>query len=336
MSLLFSGDFSKSFNNLCYSIDSLNSNKKGKGALDTDQLRTFCDVCVTKNFTKTAENLGITESTVSYRIRELEKFFEKSLFNRRSNKTVNALSLKCFFSEAQTILAIVGKYKDNVREGELIGTIKVSAGEIGGVYLLPPIIRAFESKFSKIRVQIEISNSLKTLRKLSEAECDLGVTASVDFQPNPYVRNLEVTKLVRLTYGLIAPRGHPLTQKTFIEVTDLVGLPYISRDENSGSHREILKIFAEKGLKESDLNVVWRFDNSSSVINAVSEGLGVSIVNKIQAAKYVEAGLVGFVPLKTGVMSYLNLLDHWKGTNQVVNAFKNFIKYYVDTFKTSF
>ena len=136
---------------------------------------------------------------------------------------------------------------------------------------------------------------------------------------------------MRLTYGVITPVNHPLADRESISVTELIGLPYISRDQSSGSHREILKILSEKGIRESDLNVVWRFDNSSSVINAVTEGLGLSIVSRIQASKYVQGGLIKFIPIDTKVESYLNLLDVWKGSNQIVNAFISFIEYYVAT-----
>lgn len=300
--------------------------------IDLDQLRTFCDVCLTRNFTKTASNLGITESTVSYRIKELEKYFGRKLFNRRSNKTVEPTEFgNSFFAEAHEIITLIEKYRDSNDDGDQIGTIKVSAGEIGGVFFLPPIIRAFESKFKNIRVKTEISNSLNTLKKLSEAECDIGVTASVDFHPNPYLRNLQVHKVVKLTYGLITPAGHPLADRESIKVSELVDLPYISRDENSGSHREILKILAEEGLTENDLNVVWRFNNSSSVINAVTEGLGLSIVSRVQASKYVQGGLIKFIPLETAVEPYLNVIDMWKGSNKIVNSFISFIKYYSET-----
>lgn len=300
-------------------------------ALDIEQLRTFCDLYLTRNFTRTAANLGITESTVSYRIKEIERFFEKKLFHRRADKTVDCTEFgDAFFPEAQEILSIVSKYKTAGNDGELVGTIRVSTGEIGGVYLLPSVVRAFERKFTNVKVKIEINNSLETLQKLSESECDIGITASVDFQPNP-ARNLDVINLLKITYGVVVPLEHPLMKKEKVDVRDLIGLPYLSRSENSGGYREILRMLAEKGIREEDLNIVWKFENSSSVINAVSEGLGVAIVSRIQASRYVQAGIVGFVPLDTGIESYLTLLDHWKGTNTVVNAFINFMKYYIET-----
>lgn len=301
-------------------------------AMDIEQLKTFCDLYLTKNFTRTAENLGITESTVSYRIKELEKYFEKRLFHRRSDKSVDVTEFgDTFFPEAQEIISIISKYKGGAKEGELVGTIRISTGEIGGVYLLPSVVRAFERKFTGIKVKIEINNSLETLHKLSESECDIGITASVDFRPNPYSKNVEAIPLMKVTYGVVVPLGHPLLKKDKVSVTDLKGMPYLSRSENSGGYREILKMLAEKDMGEEDLNIVWKFENSSSVINAVSEGLGVAIVSRIQASRYVQAGLVGIVPLDTGVESNLNLLDHWRGTNSVVNAFINFVKYYVAT-----
>ena len=301
-------------------------------AVDIEQLRTFCDLYLTKNFTRTAENLGITESTVSYRIKELEKYFQKMLFHRRADKSVDVTEFAdTFFPEAQEILSTIAKYKDGTKEGELVGTIRVSTGEIGGVYLLPAVVRAFERKFSNIKVKIEINNSLETLHKLSESDCDVGIIASINFEPNSYTRNLDVIKLLKVSYGVVVPLKHPLLKKDKVSVKDLIGMPYLSRSENSGGYREILKMLAEKGIKESDLNIVWRFENSSSVINAVSEGLGIAIVSRIQASRYVQAGIVGFVPLDTGVESHLLLVDHWRGTNTIVNALVNYIKYYVET-----
>ena len=99
---------------------------------------------------------------------------------------------------------------------------------------------------------------------------------------------------------------------------------------NTCRDSKIAFCFAEL-FQGSDLNVVWRFDNSSSVINAVTEGLGLSIVSRIQASKYVQGGLIKFIPIDTKVESYLNLLDVWKGSNQIVNAFISFIEYYVAT-----
>lgn len=89
-------------------------------------------------------------------------------------------------------------------------------------------------------------------------------------------------------------------------------MPYLARGDNSGGFREVLKVLAEKGLDERDLNIIWRLENSCSVINAVSEGLGVSVISWTQSSKYVKAGLVGFVPFDTETVSYLKLIDHWR------------------------
>ncbi len=311
--------------------------KRNKLSLDTEQLRTYCDVFISKNFTQSSINLGVTESTVSYRIREMEKYFGNKLFIRQSNKTVESTEFgKSFFPEAKGILETIGKHRQSSPDGQLSGLIKITAGEIGGVYLLPAVIRSFESKFKNIRVSIEINNSFKSIKKISNAECDIGVVASLSFLPNPYIENFEVTKLLKLTYGVITPVNHALASKKLLSVKEILRYPYISRDENSGSHREILKIFDESRVRENDIKVVWKFDNSSSVINAVSEGLGISIVNIVQASRYVQAGLISFIPLKTKVESNLNLIDHWKGTNHLVNAFKNFIIYYLESSKIQF
>ncbi|MDS0256794.1 LysR family transcriptional regulator [Thermoplasmatales archaeon AK] len=305
--------------------------------VDLEQLKTFCDLCSTKSFTKTAKNIGVTESTVSYRIRELEKFFGKKLFVRMPNKTVDCTEFgNEFYPQALNVIDIFQKNVRESRRSLLKGEIKVSAGEIGGVYLLPAVIKAYGSKYHDVSIDISINNSQETINKLNRSLCDIGLVASIDFPDRILGKNVIIEPIAKIQYGIITPPGHPLLTKSTARITDLKDYPYISRGGTSGSQREILKIINEAGLSEADLNVVVRFEQSSSVINAVAEGLGIGVVSRAQAARYVQGGFIGFIPLVTGFSSYLTLLDRWRGNNPLVNSFTNFIKYYVKTTGISF
>lgn len=301
-------------------------------SLNIDQLRTFCDLYVSRSFTQTARNLNIRESTVSYRIREMEEFFEKKLFHRRGDKTVDCTEFgELFYPQAKQILSMIDSHLENKEGVPSSGVIRVVAGEIGGVHLLPQFIKAFEHKFDGLKVQVDIKNSYEAIKQLAESECDVGLTASIDF-PGAYNRTVgDITELIKIEYGVVVPPGHYLLDHEKVRPRELLGIPYVSRGHSSGSHRNVLKILQESGIKEEDLNVVWKFENSSSVIHAVSEGLGVSIVSKVQASKYVQAGLIGYRPLETKVLSYIYLIDHWKGRNTMVNTFKDYLKYFVET-----
>ncbi len=141
-----------------------------------------------------------------------------------------------------------------------------------------------------------------------------------------------VTQLTDIELIFIAPTGCKFLERKVLKPKDLVVMPYISRYGNSGVQAQIEKILQNAGMSESDLNIVFRLENSSSVINAVSEGLGVSIVAMVQAEKHIKNGSIGWLPIDTDVKTSLYLVDRWNGTNETVNRFVSFVKFYMDKY----
>ena len=50
--------------------------------MQIELIETFIDLCDTRSFNRTAEKLGVTQSTISGRIRALEAILERTLFTR--------------------------------------------------------------------------------------------------------------------------------------------------------------------------------------------------------------------------------------------------------------
>jgi DNA-binding transcriptional LysR family regulator len=77
--------------------------------MDTDLLRTFIEVSKTRHFGRAAENLYLTQSAVSFRIRQLEQQLGVSLFARHRNNIQLTQSGEHLLPYAETILQTLGR-----------------------------------------------------------------------------------------------------------------------------------------------------------------------------------------------------------------------------------
>ena len=87
--------------------------------MNIEYLKTFLALASNGNFTKTAQNLFISQSTVSIRIRELEKEIGKELFKRNHGAAVLTLPGKALVEYAEKI---VGLEANAIEQASLAGT----------------------------------------------------------------------------------------------------------------------------------------------------------------------------------------------------------------------
>ena len=86
--------------------------------MDTDLLRTFIEVSKTRHFGRAAENLYLTQSAVSFRIRQLEQQLGVSLFARHRNNIQLTQSGEHLLPYAETILQTLGRAKQTLAKDD--------------------------------------------------------------------------------------------------------------------------------------------------------------------------------------------------------------------------
>ena len=100
---------------------------------------------------------------------------------------------------------------------------------------------------------------------------------------------------------LIVPCNHKLAEKKTAKLTEIFRYPFVNREETSGTRMEIEKLFENDSLSFSSLKAVFELGSTESVITAVSEGRGISIISSIAAAKAQAAGLVKVLNIEEAI-----------------------------------
>ncbi|XHH09785.1 MAG: LysR substrate-binding domain-containing protein [Candidatus Bathyarchaeia archaeon] len=260
-----------------------------------DYLTTFLTVARTNSYSIAAKELKLSQGTVSHQIAALEEYFETELFKRTATGVTVTEEGTIIKATAEKILQEVHDTKAKISESKqvLSGTIRISASTIPEEHIIPGLIFEFQKSYPKISFKITAQDSLISLNSLQVGTMDFAAVGTIlGFEDQFDFIAVGEEKLV-----LIAPCNHNLAKYETVKLTELLQYPFIDREETSGTRREIEHLLEVNNFSVSMLNVVLQLGSTESVITAVSEARGISIISSIAAAKAEAAGLVKTVKI---------------------------------------
>jgi LysR family transcriptional regulator, transcriptional activator of the cysJI operon len=255
-----------------------------------DYLNTFLTVARTHSFSVAAKELKTSQGTVSHHIAALEEYFEAELFKRSANGvdlTEEGVTLK---ETAQSILeaAQEAKAKISVAKHKLVGTIRIAASTIPEEHIIPGLIAEFQKKYPEVKFKIKAEDSLSSLGSLQNGNADFAAVGTI----NGYEEKFDFAQVGEDQLVLITACNHELAKHKTVRLCEAAKYPFIIREDTSGTRKEIEKLLQNNSISPESLKTVFELGSTESVVTAVSEGRGVSIISSIAAAKAQAAGLV--------------------------------------------
>jgi LysR family transcriptional regulator, transcriptional activator of the cysJI operon len=260
-----------------------------------DYLNTFLTVSRTHSFSVAAKELKTSQGTVSHHIAALEEYFEAELFKRTANGvdlTNEGATLK---ETAEQILqqAQDAKAKISVAKHKLAGTIRIAASTIPEEHIIPGLIAEFQKKHPDVKFKIKAEDSLSSLNSLQANNADFAAVGTI----RGFEEKFDYIEVGEEQLVLITACNHDLASRKSVKLADLVKYPFISREETSGTRKEIEKLLETNAISALNLKTVFELGSTESVITAVSESRGVSIISSIAAKKAQAAGLVKIISI---------------------------------------
>ena len=261
-----------------------------------DYLKTFLTVARTHSFSTAAKELGTSQGTVSHHIAALEEYFDAELFKRTANGvevTEAGATLKesteKILEEAQNAKTKISSAKHN-----LAGTIKIVASTIPEEHIIPSLIAEFQKKHPDVRFKIKAQDSITSLQSLQANDADFAAVGTI----LGYEEKFDAVQIGEEELVLIVPCNHELANHKSVKLNEIKKYPFINREETSGTRKEIEKMFENNGISISQLKLALELGSTESVITAVSEGRGISVISSIAAKKAQAAGLAKIIKIE--------------------------------------
>ena len=249
------------------------------------QLEVFVATAEYCSFTKAAEDLHLTQSTVSMHIRTLEEMLNTCLIERGARKKVILTEEgKRVYSMAKDILSRVDALQERRTDGgeELL---RIGTSTVPAQYLLPKLLSGFLKKHSRVKYILRRGDSEHILECIQKGEVRIGLTGYRNGDRSLIFQEIARDHLVLITENSEAYRAMQAAGNTG---KDLLDRPMIAREESSGTQHAADAFLQKLGVTEP--NIVARMDNPESIKMSVAEGIGVSLISDLAVSAEVRAG----------------------------------------------
>ena len=260
--------------------------------MELKQLRSFAEVVRCGSFTKAAENLYISQPTISTHIRTLEEELGRQLILRTTKSIQVTEKGREVYEYAANILELQERIVLACGE-ESRRIIHLGASTIPSAYLLPEILPEFGRLHPDTYFVIHQSDSQGVIDGLTDGMFDVGLigmcadSEALCCQPFCQDRMVLVTP--------VTPRFLELQQLPEVPLETLLAEPIILREQGSGTNKSASHYLERIGVSESMLRITARINDPEAIKNLVAGGLGVSIISEKAAHNFIqEKRLLGF------------------------------------------
>ena len=190
--------------------------------MDVRQLRSFVALAKALNFTRAAEMVHLTQSTLSHQIAKLEAQTGKRLFTRGTRQVELTPEGDVLLSHAVRALAELDAAMlalSTDAEASVSGELRVGATPTFAIAFLPECISRFHSTFPLVRVSVQEGSVDLIVKEVARETIDLGIC----FMP-PDLETLRFEPLFREELMLAVGLEHPLAHRKRVRMIELHGL----------------------------------------------------------------------------------------------------------------
>lgn len=203
-------------------------------------LKIFIEVAKVHNMSKAAENLYISQPTVSQAIKELEELYGILLFERLNKRLYITEVGKKVYAYAKRVVDSFDDLEKRMSHINEVEEIKIGATVTVGDCILSDIIYQLRQEHPKAEIYTFVGNTKAVEEKLLNNELDIALVEGTIKSPDLIVKPEIEDYLV-----LICSPKHPFAKRKTIKLEELSNENFAMREEGSGT-RELFEEFMEK------------------------------------------------------------------------------------------
>jgi len=253
-------------------------------------MKVFLTVYKTQNMTLAAEQLHLTQPAVTRVIKEIENYYGVCLFERLNRRLYVTESGRRLYAQALHLIDTFESMEKEMRNLDTFGLLRIGSTIALGSYLLPELIFIFQKQIPQIQVQVTVSNRRTLQKMLLNNQLDIALIDGGFDDSHLQGEAFGGDRLV-----LITPPYHPLLKKKDVTLLDLLAYPLLLREKNSSVRIFVEQLFAVEGLPP--LNPHWESASTQAIVQAVSYGMGISLLPEPLVKRDILLGTVCTCPV---------------------------------------
>ncbi|MGB3651540.1 MAG: LysR substrate-binding domain-containing protein [Rivularia sp. (in: cyanobacteria)] len=245
------------------------------------QLRVFEAAARHGSFTRAAEELFLTQPTISMQIKQLTKsvgipLFEqvgKRLYLTEAGRELSATCQEIFNTLAQFEMKVADL--KGLKQGQLRLAVITTAK-----YFIPRLLGSFCQLYPGIEISLQVTNHEGIVERMTSNQDDLYIMSQI-----PEHLDINCEAFLENPLVVLAPVNHPLASQKNIPISRLSNEPFIMREPGSGTRRAVQKLFDENDVK---VKVKLELGSNEAIKQAIAGGLGISVLSRHTLMPYAE------------------------------------------------
>ena len=235
-------------------------------------IKIFVTVYQEESITRAAEKLHMTQPATSLAIREMEEYYHTKLFER-SGRGIRVTSAGTrLYPSAARLLSLYDEMDAEMKNWDTSGRLRIGSSISIGSCLLPQLINRFSKKYPELELYVKVDSSDVIEQNILENHLDFAL-----IEGSVHSEKLNSSVFLDDELVPVCSRFHPLAGAEDIELDSLKKEHFLMREPNSGTRQLADSSFA---LKNFQIKPTWESTSTAALINAVSIGLGISILPK--------------------------------------------------------
>lgn len=247
-------------------------------------LQILVEVCEKNSISAAADNLMISQPSVSQAILQMERNYGIKLFDRIGNRLYVTDDGKSILSYAKHICSLFTELESILLSRNKKSVLRIGSSITIGTCLLPGYIASFSKIHPEADIHVHVENSAFVEQMVLDNVLDLalveGIVSSSSLLSIPFMDDNLV---------LVCGQGHPLSSQTMISPAELSSLNFILREPGSGAREIFEAVMLSNGLP---MRISWECSSTEAIKNAVQANLGVTVIAQKLAQQEINSGLL--------------------------------------------
>ncbi|MFM1843247.1 MAG: rubisco operon transcriptional regulator [Cyanobacteriota bacterium] len=237
------------------------------------QLKVFEATARHGSFTRAAEELFITQPTVSSQIKQLSKTVGLPLFEQIGKRLYLTEAGQELLKTCQEVFQCLDNFEMKIADiqGTKQGSLRLAVITTAK-YFIPRLLGEFTQTYPGIDVSLKVTNHQQIRERMQNNQDDLYIVSEppeeMDLMSQPFLDNPLV---------VIARQDHPLAGQRHIPIKALQDQAFIMREPGSGTRRAVQNLLNKHRV---DVRVRLELGSNEAIKQAIAGGMGISVLSQ--------------------------------------------------------
>ena len=275
--------------------------------MEFKHLEVFIKLVENLSFSAAAEELNISQPTVSLHIKQLEEELDTPLFIRSTRELKITEEGTMLYREAKDLLqqrlSLIDRFINPSRKILRLGSSTIPTG-----YILPFILGRFRKDHPNILIQVEEQNSYETIKRISTRKVDAGIVGMKTDDENCEFRPIYQDEFVFITPNIPYYRA---LQQTKPDLKRLAQEPLIIRESGSAVKQNTERMLNSANISMESLHIITSINSIEVIKRLVAQGAGTSFISRIAVDDMINRGELLAFSLENVPYHYRDLYLVW-------------------------